>query len=213
MVATGLVRSLAYPGSNTTGISIFAHELDGKRQELLMELVPGIRRMAALADARISSLPERQALEEAARAHGIDLSIHAVDTPEEIVPALDAAQTSGAEALNVLATPLFNAQRQMIIEHTAARHLPAMYQWPEIAEQGGVDLNGGELTATFDGRSVTYGFGELDALVPAYAATIHKSQGSEYPAVTTARLGLCGSSGSSVVVPTVGQAVPGTAYQ
>ncbi|HXX37636.1 MAG TPA: ATP-binding domain-containing protein, partial [bacterium] len=41
----------------------------------------------------------------------------------------------------------------------------------------------GELTASFDGRSVTYGFGELDNLVPAYAVTIHKSQGSEYPAV------------------------------
>ncbi len=41
----------------------------------------------------------------------------------------------------------------------------------------------GELTASFDGRSVTYGFGELDALVPAYAASIHKSRGSEYPAV------------------------------
>jgi exodeoxyribonuclease V alpha subunit len=41
----------------------------------------------------------------------------------------------------------------------------------------------GELTTSFDGRSVTYGFGELDALVPAYAASIHKSQGSEYPAV------------------------------
>ncbi len=46
-------------------------------------------------------------------------------------------------------------------------------------------INGddGELTASFDGRSVTYGFGELDTLVPAYAVTIHKSQGSEYPAV------------------------------
>jgi exodeoxyribonuclease V alpha subunit len=40
-----------------------------------------------------------------------------------------------------------------------------------------------ELTASFDGRTVIYGFGELDTLVPAYAATIHKSQGSEYPAV------------------------------
>jgi ATP-dependent exoDNAse (exonuclease V) alpha subunit len=39
------------------------------------------------------------------------------------------------------------------------------------------------LTASFDGRAVTYSFGELDTLVPAYAATIHKSQGSEYPAV------------------------------
>jgi exodeoxyribonuclease V alpha subunit len=46
-----------------------------------------------------------------------------------------------------------------------------------------VDSAVGELTATFDGRRVTYGFGELDTLVPAYAVTIHKSQGSEYPAV------------------------------
>ena len=46
-----------------------------------------------------------------------------------------------------------------------------------------VDPDAGELVASFDGRSVTYGFGELDTLVPAYAATIHKSQGSEYPAV------------------------------
>ena len=47
----------------------------------------------------------------------------------------------------------------------------------------GVEPDEGELTASFDGRTVTYGFGELDTLVPAYAATIHKSQGSEYPAV------------------------------
>ena len=46
-----------------------------------------------------------------------------------------------------------------------------------------VDPDSGELTATFDGRNFVYGFGELDMLVPAYAATIHKSQGSEYPAV------------------------------
>ena len=46
-----------------------------------------------------------------------------------------------------------------------------------------VDPDAGELTASFDGRAVTFGFGELDTLVPAYAATIYKSQGSEYPAV------------------------------
>ena len=46
-----------------------------------------------------------------------------------------------------------------------------------------VDLDAGEVTASFDGRAVTFGFGELDTLVPAYAATIHKSQGSEYPTV------------------------------
>jgi exodeoxyribonuclease V alpha subunit len=46
-----------------------------------------------------------------------------------------------------------------------------------------VDPDQGELTASFDGRAVVYAFGELDTLVPAYATTIHKSQGSEYPAV------------------------------
>jgi exodeoxyribonuclease V alpha subunit len=46
-----------------------------------------------------------------------------------------------------------------------------------------VALEASELTASFDGRAVTYAFEELDTLVPAYAVTIHKSQGSEYPAV------------------------------
>jgi exodeoxyribonuclease V alpha subunit len=53
----------------------------------------------------------------------------------------------------------------------------------DIGRVEDVDPGSGELIANFDGRTVTYGFGELDMLVPAYAATIHKSQGSEYPAV------------------------------
>ena len=53
----------------------------------------------------------------------------------------------------------------------------------DIGYVEGVDVDEGELTVSFDGRIVAYGFGELDTLVPAYAATIHKSQGSEYPAV------------------------------
>ena len=53
----------------------------------------------------------------------------------------------------------------------------------DIGTINDVNSNSGELIASFDGRSITYGFGELNTLVPAYAATIHKSQGSEYPAV------------------------------
>src|SRR5262247_4177319 len=53
----------------------------------------------------------------------------------------------------------------------------------DIGTVDDVDINAGEIVASFDGRSVKYGFGELDTLVPAYAATIHKSQGSEYAAV------------------------------
>lgn len=53
----------------------------------------------------------------------------------------------------------------------------------DIAYVEGVAPEAGELSAGFDGRSIVYGFGTLDALVPAYAATVHKSQGLEYPAV------------------------------
>ena len=136
MVAAGLVRSLAKPGGNTTGVSIFATELDGKRQDILIEAVPGLRRMAALADLN-KAAAKLDALQEAARARGIELSIHAVANPDEIVRAIGAAKTSEAAALNVLASPLLNAYRRVIIERAAVLRLPAIYQWPETAEEGG----------------------------------------------------------------------------
>jgi exodeoxyribonuclease V alpha subunit len=51
----------------------------------------------------------------------------------------------------------------------------------DIGYVADIDPETGELTVSFDGRAVIHGLGELDVLVPAYAATIHKSQGSEYP--------------------------------
>src|SRR5262245_24621499 len=138
MVGQGLARSLAQPGGNTTGVSILAAELDGKRQEILMEAVPGLRRIAALADSNIIAPRRLQALQAAARARGVGLSMHGVATPEQIVPAIDAAKTAGAAALNVLATSLLFNNRRVIFERAAALHLPAMYQFPEMAEEGGL---------------------------------------------------------------------------
>lgn len=68
MVGEGLVGSLSRPNGNTTGVSILATELDGKRQELLIEAVPGLRRMAALADTNATAEAKLDALQEAARA-------------------------------------------------------------------------------------------------------------------------------------------------
>jgi exodeoxyribonuclease V alpha subunit len=69
----------------------------------------------------------------------------------------------------------------------SARHLQSIRRAPEFPDDLGmvsrVDTEEGELSVDFDGRKVTSGFGELDELVLAYATTIHKSQGSEYPAV------------------------------
>jgi putative tryptophan/tyrosine transport system substrate-binding protein len=149
----GLVSSLAHPGGNTTGISILSTELDGKRQDLLTELVPAARHIAALGDPA-STLPEQlRALQDAAQARGIELSVYWVSKPEEIVAAIEKAQASGAQALNVLATPLFFANQRLIIERTAALKLPAIYQWPEIAEAGGLAAYGPRITGIFRQRA------------------------------------------------------------
>lgn len=149
MVGSGLVRSLANPGGNTTGVSIHATQLDGKRQEILMEMVPGLRRMAALADSNTTGPRQLQALQGAARTRGVELSLHRVATPEEIAPAIDAAKSAGAAALNVLATPLLFSNRRIIFERAAALRLPGMYQWPEMAEEGGLVAYGPSLKEIF----------------------------------------------------------------
>ena len=149
MVGSGLVHSLARPGGNTTGVSILANELDGKRQEILIEAVPGLRRMAALADANTSTPQHVQALQDGARARGVELLIHWVAKSEEVVPAIDAARTSGAAALNVLSSPLLVANRRGIIEQAAALRLPAVYQWVEMAEEGGLVAYGPRLFQMF----------------------------------------------------------------
>jgi putative tryptophan/tyrosine transport system substrate-binding protein len=149
LVGAGLVASLARPGGNTTGISILATELDGKRQEILMEMVPGARRMAALADANTAASQNMRALEDATRARGVELSIHLVDRPERIVPMLDEAKSQGAEAINVLASPVLHARRFDIFERMVALRLPAIYQAPEFPEEGGLIGYGPRLTILF----------------------------------------------------------------
>ena len=93
----GLVESLAHPGGNTTGMSILATELDSKRQELLTDLVPTARQIAAWAAAGVTPPEQLRALEDAARKHGIELSVHLASKPEEIVPAIEEARGSGAK--------------------------------------------------------------------------------------------------------------------
>jgi putative tryptophan/tyrosine transport system substrate-binding protein len=143
------VASLAHPGGNTTGISILATELDGKRQEILLEVAPQARRLALLADPNTTRQQQLSALEDAAKAHGIATSTHLAANSNEIVPAIDAAVAAGAHALNVLASALFNRYRAQIVERAAATRLAAIYQWPEIAEEGGLVAYGPRFTGVY----------------------------------------------------------------
>jgi putative ABC transport system substrate-binding protein len=146
MLGRRLVTSMARPDGNTTGVSILATELDGKRQEILTEALPGLRRMATLADSNGTQLAQLGALQEAARARNIELSIHRIARGEEIAIAIDMAKASGATALNVLASPMLDTNRRIIMDRVAALRLPAIYQWPETAEEGGFAAYGPRFT-------------------------------------------------------------------
>jgi len=149
MVAAGLVPSLARPGGNVTGISILASELDGKRQQILMEVLPNAHRMAALADPNSTQSDRLQTLKRAAGSSGVELSIHMVDAAEQIVPKIEEAKSSGFEAIKFLSTPLFNSNRHLIIDHVIAVRLPSIHHLPEIAEDGGLVAFGARITVMY----------------------------------------------------------------
>jgi hypothetical protein len=92
----------------------------GKRQEILIEAMPGIRRIAALAHSKETGSLQLQALQDAGRARDVEVSIYRVANAEEITAAIDAAKASGAAALNVLSSPFLYGNRQLISERVAA---------------------------------------------------------------------------------------------
>src|SRR6516162_8691038 len=94
MLGEGVVQSLARPGGNTTGISILSPELDSKRQDILIDAVPGVHRLAALADSKVTTSQQLHVLQEAARGRGIELVVYSARTPEDIIPAMDQAKTA-----------------------------------------------------------------------------------------------------------------------
>jgi putative tryptophan/tyrosine transport system substrate-binding protein len=150
MLGSGLVTSLARPDGNTTGVSILAREADGKRQDILIEAVPGLRLMAVLTDVNYTKAAKLGALQEAARAHNIEFSIHRVARGEDIAAAIDSAQASGATALNIVSSPLFYGDLHLIMERAAAARLPTIYEFPEAAEEGGFAAYGPRLSVLFE---------------------------------------------------------------
>jgi putative ABC transport system substrate-binding protein len=136
MLGSRLVPSLAHQGGNTTGMSILASELDVKRLELLHEFVPRARRIAVLADP--TTISTRAQITSAARDLGLELVRFEAQSPEEIGRALAAIAAAKVEAVNVLASPVLNASRLQIIDRMRDARLPAIYQWPESSEDGGL---------------------------------------------------------------------------
>jgi putative tryptophan/tyrosine transport system substrate-binding protein len=157
MVAEGFVQSLAHPGGNITGISLLSPELDGKRQDILIEIVPKARRIAAIADGKVTKPSHTQALQQGAKSRGVEVSVFSVNEPKEIASAIETAKASGCEAINFLASPLFSIPtshtHEIVVNSLAAVRLPAIFQWPEAAETDSLAAYGPRITEMYRQRT------------------------------------------------------------
>ena len=137
MVRTGLAASMARPGGNLTGVNVLSGELDVKRLAILHEAVTAAKRIGALAlpDRGFDTLPE---LETAARQLDLELVAISVRGMDELARGFDALQSARVDAVNVLASPVAGGvARPRLIEGLNRARLPAIYEFPEMAEQGG----------------------------------------------------------------------------
>jgi putative ABC transport system substrate-binding protein len=150
LVAAGLVASLARPGGNLTGISIFSRELNPKRLDLLSELVPEAKVVALLVNPNNSGAePTIRDVQEAARAKGVQLHTLKASTESEIDAAFVALIQLHAGAIVVGSDPFFNSRREQLVALAARHAVPASYEWREFAEAGGLISYGPSLTGTW----------------------------------------------------------------
>ena len=148
LLGSKLVASMSHPDGNTTGVAIFAFQLDVKRLELLHEALPAARKIAVFADHE--PIRNIDALESAALAFGIEILSYAARSEGEVIRAIDAMKATSVEAVNVLASPLLGGSlRSLIRDRFDLNRLPAILQWPEEAEAGGLIAYGPRLSAVF----------------------------------------------------------------
>jgi putative ABC transport system substrate-binding protein len=155
---SGAIASLARPGGNVTGITLFAPEIAGKQLELLKEIVPHVNRVAILWNPITGSNQGRlylDAAQSAARALGIQLQVLEARQPKDIERAFTAMSRERAGALLVLADAMFILQRTQIADRAATAHLPAMYTLREHMEAGGLAFYGPSMADNFR-RAASY---------------------------------------------------------
>jgi putative ABC transport system substrate-binding protein len=147
-VELGLGASLARPGGNLTGVSILVSELMPKRLELVSELVPQAGVIALLVNPENVSV-ERiiRDMQEAGHMKGVRLHIIKAGSEGEIETAFASLGQLPAGALVVGADAFFNSRRGQLVALAARHAVPAIYEWREFAEAGGLISYGPSLTA------------------------------------------------------------------
>jgi|SRR5262245_20937605 len=135
IVASGLIDNMAKPGGNTTGVSILATELDGKRVDILKRIVVSARRFGVLSDPS-SAQARPQQLIDTAQALGIELITEEVRGPDDFAPAFASFRAKGAEAVIIRSSPLLSGFRADLCSLSLIHKLPAIGQFREMADAG-----------------------------------------------------------------------------
>jgi putative ABC transport system substrate-binding protein len=148
-VGTGLVVSLARPGANVTGLSNLISDTGGKRLEFLREVVPGLRRLAVMANVSNPAVAlQVDEVQPAARTFGLEVAILEVRRVEDIASAFDALK-GRADALYVCADPLMYTNRIRINTLALSVRLPTMHGLREYVEAGGLMSYGANIADHF----------------------------------------------------------------
>jgi putative ABC transport system substrate-binding protein len=149
-VALGLVASLARPAGNLTGVSYLVVDLVAKRLELLLQAVPQVRLIGLLVNPGNSSIerivPDMQ---EAARAHDVQLLVVKVGTEGEIDEGFGTLVRSRAGAVVIQADPFIHSRRRQLLDLAARHAVPAIYTWRQFAEEGGLISYGPNLSVVY----------------------------------------------------------------
>ena len=152
-VASGLVKSLAKPGGNLTGGAWQSGELITKQLQLLQEMAPTATRFAALGHSGVPAA--RTAVETTARSLGVKLEVFQIGVPADVAAAFKAIERGRAEALIVLPSPMFYAERRRLAELAARHRLPAIYEVKEYVDEGGLASYGPSFPEMYR-RAATY---------------------------------------------------------
>jgi len=147
LVAAGIVKSLARPDGNVTGLSIQPIELTSKRLDLLREIIPNVRRVAAMINTGLAS-QEAAATRTASTKLNIDANVLEIRTAEDIDAAM-ATLPGKTDALYVFSEPLTNANKDKIIKAATAAKIPTIFGFREFVDAGGLISYGPSFTDLF----------------------------------------------------------------
>ena len=149
-VVAGFADSLAHPRGNMTGLTFMAAELNGKRLEILRDIVPGLRRVAIIANPEHpGSQIERTYSEETARRLGLELDFFATATQDQLATAFAAMDPHPPEAISLFADGFAIQNRQSIIDYAMKHGAPVISGWPIFARSGAICSYGPKLSESY----------------------------------------------------------------